>query len=83
MQNNGGRRELCLGRKPSQQNMARDRSEVKGSWLVTELTAGVVSGLVLWVLFQDFKQRVKGFQRSERGRDGEVVQTTLGYKAGF
>ena len=57
---------------------------VKGSWFAAVIAADEVSSLVLWGRVQTMSgQRAKRIQESERGRTGEVVQATLGYKAGF
>ena len=52
-----------------------------------ELMAVEVSDLVLrspvQTMTSNGRQQVKTIRESERGRTGEVVQATLGYKAGF
>jgi len=62
------------------------KRHVKGSWSAAVIAGGDVSSLVLWGRgrVQTMSgQRVKRIQESERGRTGEVVQATPGYKAGF
>lgn len=60
------------------------KRHVKGSWFAAAIADSRMPNLIVWGRVQtNDGQRAKRVQQSERGRTGEVVQATLGYKAGF